>query len=65
MIWNTDFLHDFRSHHGVRPVHHVISMKKWIRTGKLSIKNSLCPLPPLPNEHGTYKTVKTSFWPWR
>ena len=27
--------------HGVRPVHQIISMIKWIRTSKLSIKNSL------------------------
>ena len=27
--------------HGVRPVHQIISMKKWIRTSRLSIKNFL------------------------
>jgi len=27
--------------HGARPVHLVISMIKWIRTSRLSIKNSL------------------------
>jgi len=27
--------------HGARPVHQIISMTKWIRTSKLSIKNSL------------------------
>ena len=27
--------------HGARPVHKIISMIKWIRTSKLSIKNSL------------------------
>ena len=30
-----------RSSHGARPVHQIISMIKWIRTSKLSIKNSL------------------------
>jgi len=28
--------------HGARPVHQIISMIKWIRTSRLSIKNSLC-----------------------
>ena len=28
--------------HGARPVHHIISMMAWIRTCRLSIKNSLC-----------------------
>jgi len=27
--------------HGARPVHQIISMIKWIRTSRLSIKNSL------------------------
>ena len=27
--------------HGARPVHQIISMMKWIRTSKLSIKKSL------------------------
>jgi len=27
--------------HGARPVHQIISMKQWIRTSRLSIKNSL------------------------
>ena len=27
--------------HGARPVHQIISTMKWIRTGKLSIQNSL------------------------
>ena len=29
--------------HGTRPVHQIISMIKWIRTSKLSIKNFLSP----------------------
>jgi len=28
--------------HGARPVHLIITMIKWIRTSRLSIKNSLC-----------------------
>ena len=28
--------------HGARPVHLLITMIKWIRTSRLSIKNSLC-----------------------
>ena len=28
--------------HGARPVHLIITMTKWIRTSRLSIKNSLC-----------------------
>jgi len=28
--------------HGSRPVHLIITMIKWIRTSRLSIKNSLC-----------------------
>jgi len=28
--------------HGARPVHLIIAMIKWIRTSRLSIKNSLC-----------------------
>ena len=27
--------------HGARPVHYIISMIKWIRTSRLSVKNSL------------------------
>ena len=27
--------------HGAKPVHQIISMIKWIRTGRLSTKNSL------------------------
>ena len=27
--------------HGARPVHLILTMVKWIRTGRLSIKNSL------------------------
>jgi len=27
--------------HGARPVHLIISMIKWIRTGRLSVKNTL------------------------
>ena len=34
--------------HGARPVHQIISMIKWIRTSRLSIKNSLSSLPPTP-----------------
>ena len=34
---------------GARPVHEIISMIKWIRTRRLSIKNSLS----RPNETGT------------
>ena len=30
--------------HGARPVHLIITMIKWIRTSRLSIKNSLPPL---------------------
>jgi len=38
--------------HGARPVHLIITMTKWFRTSKLSIKNSLsgtcsAPAPPL------------------
>ena len=29
------------NYHGARPVHRIISMVKWIRTSRLSIKNSL------------------------
>ena len=37
--------------HGARPVHLIISMIKWIRTSRLSIKNSLPGVPcPLPEE---------------
>jgi len=28
--------------HGARPVHPIITMLKWIRTKRLSVKNSLC-----------------------
>ena len=29
--------------HGARPIHQIISIIKWIRTSRLSIKNSLSP----------------------
>jgi len=32
--------------HGARPVHQIISMIKWIRTSRLSIKSSLCRRDP-------------------
>ena len=32
--------------HGARPVHQIISMVKWIRTSRLSIKNSDCVMNP-------------------
>jgi len=76
--------------HGARPVHLIITMVKWIRTSRLSIKNSLSDgkelslmalslsagdiehpeldegdaAHPLSSEYGTYKTIKTRFWPW-
>jgi len=31
--------------HGARPVHQIISMIKWIRTSRLSIKNYVCRSP--------------------
>ena len=30
--------------HGARPVHLIITMTEWIRTSRLSMKNSLCPM---------------------
>ena len=57
------------NYHGARPVHQIIFMMKWIRTSRLSIKNSLSGLcfpvtssyairgarlpAPLPSEDGT------------
>jgi len=37
--------------HGARPVHLIITMIKWIRTSRLSTKNSLS-LPERPEKHG-------------
>ena len=39
--WTTLTLTGNSNAHGARPVHQIISMIKWIRTRKLSIKNSL------------------------
>ena len=40
--------------HGARPVHLIITMIKWIRTSRLSIKNSLSGAqPPEPKYPGT------------
>ena len=59
--------------HGARPVHPIITIIKWIRTSRLSIKNSLSTCAearksglslPLPSEHGTCKTATARFWPW-
>ena len=32
--------------HGARPVHRIITMMKWIRTSRLSVKNSLSAIRP-------------------
>jgi hypothetical protein len=56
--------------HGARPVHLIITMMKWIRTSRLSIKNSLLrPLHEttanvdvmLPSEEGTPYQVSMAF----
>jgi len=39
--------------YGVRPVHQIISITKWIRTSRLSIKDSLSDACPPEVEHGS------------
>jgi len=58
--------------HGARPVHLIITMVKWIRTSRLSIKKSLPPSslalsPPqvVPEAHRGFYTERriTKLWP--
>jgi len=49
---------------GARPVHLIITMIKWFRTSRMSIKNSLSCPPPLWCEPEHKKPVKARFWPW-
>jgi len=50
--------------HGARPVHQIISMIKWIRTRKLSIKNSLFPVRSQEKDptFGVWRSLEQSEW---
>jgi len=41
--------------HGARPVHFIISMIKWIRTSRLSIKNSLSAIARLQEQEDQHQ----------
>ena len=45
--------------HGARSVHLIITMIKWIRTSRLSIKNSRLPPPATPREGYLEKGIQT------
>ena len=53
--------------HGARPVHQIISMIKWIRTSRLTMKKSLSCEPPVAQartESGPLRAVHLSRHKW-
>ena len=46
--------------HGARPVHHIISMMKWIRASRLSINDSLSATPPVSRVHVNFQSVMST-----